>query len=348
MADQLNPRLQFQLAGRRKPKPPGYYVDGIRRRDRVVLGQAITLVESTLPSHRETAREVVDQCLALRSDSVRIGITGTPGVGKSTFIEAFGLHLLTQGRRVAVLAIDPSSRLSRGSILGDKTRMPELAARETAFVRPSPAGETLGGVAGKTREVMLLCEAAGFDTMLVETVGVGQSEITVRDMTDFFLLLLQPGAGDELQGIKRGIVEMADLLAVNKSEGDRQSMAKQTQRAYRNAVHLFPPAESGWTPQVVRCSALERTGVEEIWRQVEAYLSLTRKNGYFSKNRREQARHWLRERIDEFLRDQFYQHRAVKAKRADIETAVMDGRLSSAKAAALLIDLFRQSEEETT
>lgn len=345
MPDQLNPHLPPQSFGRRPAKPPIYYVEGIRRQDWVILGQAITLVESTLPAHQAIAREVIDQCLPLLGDSIRIGITGTPGVGKSTFIDTFGLHLLDQGRRIAVLAIDPSSRVSRGSILGDKTRMAGLSARKEAFIRPSPAGDTLGGVAGKTREVILLCEAAGFDTILVETVGVGQSETAVRDITDFFLLLLQPGAGDELQGIKRGIVEMADLLAVNKSDGDRIQLAGQAQSAYRNALHLFPPTTSGWTPQVVRCSALEKTGIGRIWEIVLEFLTFTQANGYFARNRQEQARYWFKEYIDEFLRNRFYQNEAVKKKQKEIETAVLQGKLSSSTAAALLIELFRKEPE---
>jgi LAO/AO transport system kinase len=337
---QLNPKLDGR-ALRRRLHPPAYYVEGIRRGDRVVLGQAITLTESALPAHREVAQEVVDQCLSAGIESVRIGITGTPGVGKSTFIEAFGLRLLDEGRKVAVLAIDPSSRVSHGSILGDKTRMQELSLRPEAFIRPSPAGETLGGVAEKTREVMLLCEAAGFDTILVETVGVGQSETAVHSMTDFFLLLLQPGAGDELQGIKRGIVEMADLIAVNKSDGDREAAAKQAQRAYRNALHLLPPKASRWPVKVVRCSALQRTGIAEVWQWIGEYLQMTRENGYFISNRREQARYWLHERIQAFLRDEFYSRRAVQEHRQEIERAVADGTLSPAKAATMLINLFR-------
>ena len=340
--DSLNPNLKSQSFRRRQVREVAYYVDGIRRQDRVILGQAITLVESSLSAHEEVAREIVDQCLPLGGHSIRIGVTGTPGVGKSTFIETFGLHLLEAGRRVAVLAIDPTSRLSQGSILGDKTRMQELSKNTGAFIRPSPAGDTLGGVADKTREVMLLCEAAGFDTILVETVGVGQSEVVVHSMTDFFLLLLQPGAGDELQGIKRGIVEMADLIAVNKSDGNRETLAKQAQRAYRNALHLFPAKESQWTARVVRCSALEKTGIEEILQLVEEYLAFTQQNDFFVHNRQEQARHWLYERIQTFLQNSFYQHEQVKKHRGTIEEAVMKGELSTAKAATKLINLFRQ------
>ena len=338
----LNPQLQSQSFRRRGVQKVEYYVEGIRRRDRVILGQAITLVESSSPIHQAVAQEVVDQCLSLSGNAIRIGVTGAPGVGKSTFIEAFGLHLLEKERRVAVLAIDPSSHLSHGSILGDKTRMQELSSRAEAFIRPSPAGDTLGGVAEKTREVMLLCEAAGFDTILVETVGVGQSEVAVHSMTDFFLLLLQPGAGDELQGIKRGIVEMADLVAVNKSDGGREALARQAQRAYQNALHLFPLKDSQWSAKVVRCSGLERKGIHEIWQIIGQYLDLTEKNHFFNQNRQEQARYWLHERIQNFLQNSFYQNEAVKKHRAEIEDAVAKGRLSSAKAAARLINLFRR------
>ena len=339
---QINPKIRIRLQQRRPNRSPEYYVEGIQRGDRMVLSQAITLVESTLPAHRQLAQEVVDRCLPLRTQSVRIGITGTPGVGKSTFIEAFGLCLLEASRRVAVLAIDPSSQLSRGSILGDKTRMRQLAARERAFVRPSPAGDSLGGVAHKTREVMLLCEAAGYDTILVETVGVGQSEVAVHSMVDFFLLLLQPGAGDELQGIKRGIVELADLIMVNKADGSRMPMAKEAQRSYRQALHLFPPKISHWPVKVLLCSALEKSGIPAIWEIVKEFLAFTQENGHFDQNRQTQAQYWLQERIDEFLRANFYQNKAVKKKRKTIEQAVSRGELSSAKAASMLIELFRK------
>lgn len=337
---QLNPRLQDIRFRRRRPQSLEYYVEGVWSGDRVILGQAITLIESALPAHRELAREIVDRCISERTSSVRIGVTGAPGVGKSTFIEAMGLHLLAKGRRLAVLAVDPSSRLSRGSILGDKTRMQKLSAEKDAFIRPSPAKEALGGVTSNTREALLLCEAAGFDTILIETVGVGQSEVAVHSMTDFFLLLLQPGAGDELQGIKRGVVEMADLIAVNKADGERETLAKQAERAYRNALHLLPPKVNQWRAKVVRCSALQQTGIAEIWQIIENFLAFTQKNNFFEGRRREQSRSWLQERVGEFLRERFYQHEAVKQERKKIEEAVINGRLSPAKAADILIKLF--------
>ena len=279
---------------KKKPLPdPEAYLEGIRAGDRVLLGQAITLVESQKPEHAPLARQLVEACLPLSGRSIRIGITGSPGVGKSSFIEAMGTYLIEQGLHVAVLAVDPSSKQSKGSILGDKTRMSRLSAHPDAFVRPSPAGESLGGVTRKTREAILLCEAAGFEVIIVETVGVGQSETAVHSMVDFFLLLLLPGAGDELQGIKRGIVEMADLIAVNKADGDRMEMAREARRAYRSAMHLFPPKESGWDPPVVLCSATLNQGMKEIWDQVRQYQSFAKEKGYFKLRRQEQAKYWL-------------------------------------------------------
>ncbi|RMG80724.1 MAG: methylmalonyl Co-A mutase-associated GTPase MeaB, partial [Bacteroidetes bacterium] len=292
-------RGQFK---KRPQKSVGEYVEGILRGDLVLLSQAITLVESTKAEHQMLGTEIVEKCLPHTGQSIRIGITGAPGVGKSTFIESFGLHLINQSRKVAVLAIDPTSQVSKGSILGDKTRMAKLSAHPRAYVRPSPAGESLGGVARKTRETILLCEAAGFDAVLVETVGVGQSEIAVHSMVDFFLLLLLPGAGDELQGIKRGIVEMADLIAINKADGDNEKAAKIAQRAYRNALHLFPPKESGWAPKVLTCAGLTGLGIAEIWLQIIDYQSFTQKNNFFKKRRTQQLRQWLHDTLDDQLK----------------------------------------------
>ncbi|MEO6039441.1 MAG: methylmalonyl Co-A mutase-associated GTPase MeaB, partial [Saprospiraceae bacterium] len=283
-------------------------VTGIRSGNRVVLGQAITLVESTRPEHYALAQGVIDRLLKeapTEPASLRIGITGAPGVGKSTLIEALGMYLLDQGRRVAVLAIDPSSAFSRGSILGDKTRMDRLSVADSAFVRPSPSGDSLGGVARKTRETVLLVEAAGYDTVLVETVGVGQSEVAVHRMTDIFLLLLLPGAGDELQGIKRGIVEMADILAVNKAEEDRLDLARQAQRHYANAVHLLPPKPNGWAPPVLLCSAQNGQGVAELWAAVTACYEQLRQHNFFQENRRQQAQYWLEEALQAGLQALF-------------------------------------------
>lgn len=337
-AGKLNPRLSAQH--RRTTPSAEHIIDGILNGDRVLLSRSITLVESHSERHRAVAEEIVEACLPHSGNSIRMGITGSPGVGKSTFIEALGQKIIERGRRVAVLAIDPTSQISKGSILGDKTRMEQLSQREEAFIRPSPAGESLGGVSQKTRETIILCEAAGFDTILVETVGVGQSETAVHSMVDFFLLLLLPGAGDELQGIKRGIVEMADLLVINKAEGKRLPPAKQAQQEYRNALHLSPPKESGWTPEVLICSALENEGIVDIWEKVTAFWSSTVKNGYFEAHRRQQARYWLHERVNHRLRELFYAHPGVAARWKELEQAVTDHRISPFKAADELIRLF--------
>ncbi len=321
-----------------------YYIQGILAGDRVVLSQAITLIESTRPEHHSLVQEVLESCLQQKKDSIRIGITGSPGVGKSTFIEAFGLQLLTKEKKVAVLAIDPSSQISKGSILGDKTRMGQLSVHEKAFIRPSPAGDSLGGIARKTRETIFLCEAAGFDTIIVETVGVGQSEIAVRSMVDCFLLLLLPGAGDELQGIKRGIVEMADILAVNKADGEHVSLAKRTRQAYKNALHLFPIKNSNWIPEIVTCSASTGEGITEIGDLIEKFRIFTQTNGFFDYNRREQARHWLFETLEMQLKAAFYNNEAVKKQLKIIEQEVVDGKLSSSKGAKELLAGFLRED----
>ncbi|TNE67885.1 MAG: methylmalonyl Co-A mutase-associated GTPase MeaB [Bacteroidetes bacterium] len=322
------------------------YVRGIRAGDRVILGQAITLVESARPEHQAQAQAVINTLLETRpadTASVRIAITGAPGVGKSTFIEALGMYLVEQGHKVAVLAIDPSSSVSHGSILGDKTRMERLAASEQAFIRPSPSGESLGGVARKTRETVLLVEAAGYDIVLIETVGVGQSETAVHRMTDVFLLLLLPGAGDELQGIKRGIVEMADILAVNKADGDRIQLANQARAHYLNATHLLPAKASGWTPQVLTCSAQDQTGIPGIWEAVQAYRDQTLANSYLQKNRRYQAHYWFREALDSGLQALFYNNPGVQARLAELEPEVLAGRMSPFAAAEAVIRKFLES-----
>lgn len=318
------------------------YVTGIRSGSRVALSRAITLLESTRPAHQELGQQILEACLPHSGQSVRIGITGTPGVGKSTFIEALGQYLIGQGKRLAVLAVDPSSQVSHGSILGDKTRMEELSRKEEAFIRPSPAGQSLGGVARKTRETILLCEAAGYDTILVETVGVGQSEIAVHSMTDFFLLLLLPGAGDELQGIKRGIVEMADLVVVNKADGERLPLAKRAKQEYRNALHLFPPKENGWVPRVEICSAIDGTGVREAWQAISRFVEHTRQSGAFERNRQQQAQYWLREAINHALQALFYAHPEVKKLLSPLEEAVKEGKQSSFQAAEALLAAFQK------
>lgn len=337
MSNELNPNLpKYQRTNRQATD----YVQGILNGDRVILSQAITLLESTRPAHRAMAQEVLEACLQQKKASIRIGITGSPGVGKSTFIESFGLEVISRGYQVAVLAIDPSSQVSKGSILGDKTRMAQLATHEKAFIRPSPAGDSLGGVARKTRETIFLCEAAGFDVIIVETVGVGQSEIAVRSMVDCFLLLLLPGAGDELQGIKRGIVEMADILAVNKADGERVSLAKRSRIEYKNALHLFPIKISQWIPEVVTCSAATNDGIAEIWDLIEKFRTFTQANGYFIQNRRGQAKHWLYETLEMQLKQAFFQNETIKAQLPGIEKAVLEGKISSSKGALELLQAF--------
>jgi LAO/AO transport system kinase len=320
------------------------YVEGILRGDRVVLGRAITLVESTRPEHREMAEAVLEKCLPHTGQSFRIGITGPPGVGKSSFIETFGGLLVREhGRRLAILAIDPSSQVSGGSILGDKTRMEKLSAEPNAFIRPSPAGMTLGGVANCTHESMLLCEAAGFDTIFIETVGVGQSETTVAGMVDFFLLLLMPGAGDELQGIKRGIVELADLIAINKADGDRIELAKIAKKDYAQALHLFPEKESGWEPRAVTCSALTGEGLEEILGLLDDYQAFIKENNWFEINRSAQLKAWFVLLLEQSLHRFFYENQSVKLALDLTQKAVLLGEMTPAKAASSLIAFFKKS-----
>lgn len=320
------------------------FVQGIRSGDRVLLGQAITLVESMRAEHSELAQQVIARLLAdmpaNSAPTLRIGITGAPGVGKSTLIEALGLLLIEEGYKVAVLAIDPTSALSKGSILGDKTRMERLSADERAFIRPSPSGDSLGGVARKTRESILLVEAAGYDMVLIETVGVGQSEIAVHSMTDLFLLLLLPGAGDELQGIKRGIVEMADLLAVTKSDGDRVKLANQARAYYLNATHLLPPSPSGWTPQVLTCSAEHHHGIDGLWAAIQAFRAHISANGFLEHNRQQQARYWLKESLENDLKIFFYSQQAVQEKYKSLEKQVLEGRMSPFAAAQEILNVF--------
>jgi len=287
------------------------YVNGIRQGNRSILAKAITLIESALPKHRNLAQEIIEACLPYSGKSIRIGISGVPGVGKSTFIEAFGKSLTEQKHKVAVLAIDPSSSRSKGSILGDKTRMEMLSRDKNAFIRPSPSAGSLGGVAQKTRETIILCEAAGFDIILVETVGVGQSETAVHSMVDFFLLLMLSGAGDELQGIKRGIMEMSDALIINKADGDNIDKAKMAKVQYANALHLFPPTPSGWVPQTDTCSAYTGEGIDRVWNIIQDYIKLTQENSYFEENRKQQEVHRLLENVERRLLNQFYENDIV-------------------------------------
>ncbi|MBM3405129.1 MAG: methylmalonyl Co-A mutase-associated GTPase MeaB [Bacteroidetes bacterium] len=338
---QFNPEAVRRFRARKhKLLGVGEYVDGIRRGDRSVLGQAITLVESVLPMHQQRAQEVIEACLTYAVRSIRIGITGVPGVGKSTFIEALGTYLTRSGHKLAVLAIDPSSQLSRGSILGDKTRMENLSIDDHAFIRPSPSAGTLGGVARKTRESIILCEAAGFDTIFVETVGVGQSETSVYSMVDFFLLLMLAGAGDELQGIKRGIMEMADAVVINKADGDNVKKARLAKAEFENALHLFPPGLSGWAPKVETCSAIDNTGIANIWKIIQDYRSFTTANGYFLRRRQEQNLQIFTGAIRENFLIAFHQHPEVTRQMADLEHQIVEGKMNPYLAAQQLMEGF--------
>ncbi len=317
-----------------------HYIDGVIAGDRALLARAITLVESESPHDAPLAREVIEGCLAHSGRSVRVGITGVPGVGKSTFIEALGNHLIDmRNEHIAVLSVDPSSQISGGSILGDKTRMERLGADDRAFIRPSPARGHLGGVGRHTREAILLCEAAGFGTILVETVGVGQSETAVRGMTDFFLLLLLAGAGDELQGIKRGILEMVDLVAINKADGDNRDRADRARNEYANALHLFPPSEDGWFPKVVTCSGLTGQGVGEIWDVVLEHKTTTQASGHFSKRREHQGVEWLRNLISQELEAEFRRRDGMEERIQEAELAVRQGGANPMTTAAALLGL---------
>ncbi len=316
------------------------YFEGIRNGDRSLLSRAITLIESTLPNDKETARTLINKCLPFSGNSFRIGITGVPGVGKSTFIETFGLSLIEQKKKVAVLAIDPSSSRTQGSILGDKTRMEKLSIENNAFIRPSSSAGTLGGVTRNTRESIVLCEAAGFDIIMVETVGVGQSETAVSQMVDFFLLLMLAGGGDELQGIKRGIMEMADVIVINKADGDNRQKADLAKREYQNALHLFPPSESGWIPGVVTASGLTGNGLEEIQNHIDRFISLTKQNGYFDKHRKQQLIAILKETIGDFLAVRFYNNEVVRKRIKLFEKDILSGNITPYEAADALLEYY--------
>ncbi len=325
---------------RRKSTTAEELVQGILKGNITDLSRAITLVESTNPEHLTKANEVINGCLPHANQSVRIGITGVPGVGKSTFIEAFGKHLTSLGKKVAVLAVDPSSTISHGSILGDKTRMEELVKDKNAYIRPSASGETLGGVARKTRETIILCEAAGFDTLIIETVGVGQSETAVHSMVDFFLLLKISGAGDELQGIKRGIMEMADAIVINKADGDNIKKAKLAKTEFNRALHLFPAKKSGWMPTVSTCSAITKEGIDEVWKTISDYLELTQSNAYFQEKRQEQNQYWMMETINEQLKNQFYTHPEIAKLLDEKKKAVQNNEISPFAAAMELLSTY--------
>jgi LAO/AO transport system kinase len=313
----------------------------LQQRDISALSQAITLVESQHPGQKAKGADLLRRALPLSGNSIRIGITGIPGAGKSTFIEALGNVFLQHGHKLAVLAVDPSSQLSKGSILGDKTRMETLSGHPDVFIRPSPSGGTLGGVARTTRETVILCEAAGYDIIFIETVGVGQSEIAVHSMADLFLLVAIPGAGDELQGIKRGIMEMADLILINKSEGDNLAKAKAAARHLENALHLFPAHKYGHTVEVLQCSALQQTGIREAYEKIRSLADFFRANHAFAQRRREQSLYWLRESIDQGLKAMFYSDEKIKEHYQKTEKEVSEGKISSFEAAAELLSLFK-------
>ena len=339
VADQpiVNPHF---VRKRRRTFSTDEYVEGILRGDITILSQAITLIESNKPEHYDQAQQIIERCLPHAGRSVRIGITGVPGAGKSTFIEAVGNMVVSLHHRLAVLAIDPSSERSGGSILGDKTRMESISSNPDIFIRPSPSAGSLGGVARKTRETIVLCEAAGFDVIFIETVGVGQSETAVHSMVDMFMLLQISGAGDELQGIKRGIMEMADMMVITKADGENRQKAELARAQFQSALHLFPMPESGWRPKVYTCSAVAETGLEEVWKGVEEFLDHIESNGYFQSNRNRQNTYWMYESINDALKDSFYRDPAVAAHLADVEQRVLDAKLSSFIAAKELLDIY--------
>lgn len=334
----VNPYMQRR---KRKPLPSSSeLVEGILKGDVTMLSRAVTLVESLSPSHQAVAQEVIEKCLPYSGNSRRIGITGVPGAGKSTSIDVFGLHVLKDGGKLAVLAIDPSSERTKGSILGDKTRMEKLAVHPNAFIRPSPSAGSLGGVARKTRETIVLCEAAGFNNIFVETVGVGQSETAVHSMVDFFLLIQLAGTGDELQGIKRGIMEMADGIVINKADGENIKPAQLAQAQFRSALQLFPPTASGWKPEVLTYSGYFELGIPEVWDMVDRYFDFVTANGYFDIKRRQQARYWMLETIDEQLRNHFYHNPDIAAMLAEKEQLVLSNKLSSFIAARDVLQAY--------
>jgi len=342
-------QLHKWLNSRQKRKAgfqPELLLQKILSGDRAALASGITLLESTKPADKQLGNQLVQHCLPYSGKSIRIGITGVPGVGKSTFIEAFGMHLIRAGKKLAVLAIDPSSEKSGGSILGDKTRMHELSAAPNAFIRPSPAGSSLGGVARKTRESILLCEAAGYDVILIETVGVGQSETVVHSMVDFFLLLMLAGAGDELQGIKRGIMEMADALVITKADGENVRKANLARQEYQNALHLFPPNKNGWTPKSMTCSALQGQSIEKVYRTVLDYVAQTQENGFFDRRRQEQDKYWLHETLKELILSDYFENEAHQQSIAELEHEVVSGTISSFTAAEILYKQFKENSHD--
>ena len=335
------PDITARVSRRRKTPSRAQYVDGILAGDRVMLAKAITLIESSRPADRDLADQVTEQCLHSGGNTLRVGITGVPGAGKSSLIEALGNFLVTEyGQKVAVLAVDPSSERTGGSILGDKTRMATLAASEMAFIRPSPSRGSFGGVAQRTREAMMLCEAAGYHNIIVETVGVGQSETAVHNMVDFFLLITLAGAGDELQGIKRGVMELADLVVINKADGGNVAAADRAVGETNNALHFLPASPSGWTPRAMACSALTGRGIGEIWKLVLEHAAMTRANGWFDQNRREQRQRWMHETLELGLRQFFSAHPLIRMRMETFEREVVDGQTTPFRAARTLLEMY--------
>ena len=336
----INP-YQKRARFRRHEMSVGEMVEGIVKGDVTILSQAVTLVESVNPNHQKKAQEVIDKCLPYSGNSVRIGISGVPGAGKSTSIDEFGIHVLDRfGGKLAVLAIDPSSERSKGSILGDKTRMEKLSVRKESFIRPSPSAGSLGGVARKTRETIILCEAAGYDKIFVETVGVGQSETACHSMVDFFLLIQLAGTGDELQGIKRGIMEIADGIVINKCDGNNVDKCHLAATNFRNALHFFPAPDSGWMPKVLCYSGFYGTGVKEVWDMVYEYIDFVKDNGYFDYRRNEQNKYWMYETINESLRNNFYNNELIQKSLQEYEQRVLRGEKTSFAAAHDLLDIY--------
>ena len=338
----VNPNIKTKLANRFKKEKLTLeqYFNGIRSGNKVILSKAITLIESSLPEDKTLAKELINKCLPYSGNSVRIGITGVPGAGKSTFIETFGLYTIQKGKKVAVLAIDPSSTKTKGSILGDKIRMEKLSTNENVFIRPSSSAGTLGGVARNTRESMIILEAGGFNLIIVETVGVGQSETAVSQMTDFFILMMITGAGDDIQGIKRGIMEMSDMILINKADGDNIKKAEMTKQELEYALHLFQPGESNWNPKVLTVSAIENRGIDKSWQTINEYIKLTKENGYFELNRKRQLLQTLNENIKQTLIDTFYSDKTIGRELKILENMIADGKITPYQAAEKLFEIY--------